>query len=42
MLTEHGVFPHEVLNLPLREKLIMKALIDKQAKENKRMNHGRH
>jgi hypothetical protein len=36
MLTEHGVFPHEVLDLPIREKLIMKALLERQAKENKK------
>jgi hypothetical protein len=42
MLTEHGVFPHEVVALPLREKLVMKALLEKRGKENKRLEHGRH
>jgi hypothetical protein len=42
MLTEHGVFPHEVLDLPLREKLVMHELIKRQSKENERIRHGGH
>ena len=37
MLSEHGVFPHEVVNLGLREKLLMKALLDRDAKEKKKL-----
>lgn len=37
MLSEHGVFPHEVVNLSLREKLLMKALLDRDAKEKKKL-----
>lgn len=33
MLTEHGVFPHEVVDLPLREKLFMFELLKKADKE---------
>jgi hypothetical protein len=40
MLTEHGVFPHEVVSLPLREKLVIKALLEKHGKEIKK--YGRH
>ena len=35
MLTEHGVLPSEVVKIPLREKLLMLALINKQSKINK-------
>lgn len=35
MLCEHGRLPHEILNLSLREKLIMWEIIKKEAKERK-------
>ena len=41
MLCEHGVFPHEVLNLPFREKLIMFELIKKDSKEKKKLMEKR-
>lgn len=42
MLTEHGVFPHEVLSLSLREKLVMKELLTRHSKELKRIKDGKH
>ena len=41
MLTEHGVFPHEIINLDHREKLLMKALIDREAKEREKIKNKR-
>ena len=35
MLTEHGILPSEVVKIPLREKMLMMALINKQSKINK-------
>ena len=35
MLTEHGILPSEVVKIPLREKMLMLALINKQSKINK-------
>jgi hypothetical protein len=35
MLCEHGVFPHEVLELSHREMLIMNELIKKDTKEKR-------
>ena len=35
MLTEHGILPSVVVNIPLREKILMAALIAKQSKINK-------
>ena len=35
MLTEHGILPSEVVKIPLREKVLMMALINKQGKINK-------
>ena len=35
MLTEHGILPSEVVKIPLREKVLMMALINKQSKINK-------
>lgn len=35
MLTEHGILPSEVVKIPLREKLLMIALINKQGAINK-------
>jgi hypothetical protein len=40
MLTEHGVLPHVVLALPLREQLLMSELIKRQAKEIKEKKKG--
>jgi hypothetical protein len=37
MLAEHGVFPLEVVNRSLREKLVMLALLEKDAKEKKKL-----
>ena len=37
MLTEHGVFPHDVVNIDMREKLLMRALIKREAKERKKI-----
>ena len=36
MLTEHGILPHVVVELPMREKLIMMALISKQSEINQK------
>ena len=36
MLTEHGILPHVVVALPIREKLLMLALIGKQSEINKK------
>jgi len=33
MLTEHGRFPHEVVNLSKREKLIIYEILKKHSKE---------
>ena len=41
MLTEHGVFPHEVVNIDVREKLLMKALLDREAKERDKIRKKR-
>ena len=35
MLTEHGILPSEVVKIPLREKLLMLALVNKQTQINK-------
>jgi len=35
MLTEHGILPSVVVKIPLREKLLMKALISRQNEINK-------
>jgi hypothetical protein len=35
MLCEHGVFPHEVLELSYREMLIMNEFIKKDTKEKR-------
>ena len=35
MLTEHGILPSEVVKIPLREKLLMMALVNKQTQINK-------
>lgn len=35
MLTEHGILPSEVVQIPLREKVLMLALINKQSQINK-------
>lgn len=40
MLCDHGIFPHEVMNLPLRERLLMSALITKESKELDTMRKG--
>ena len=40
MLCDHGIFPHEVMNLPLRERLLMSALITKESKELEAMRKG--
>jgi len=37
MLAEHGVLPHVVLELSLREKLVMRALLDRDAKEKQKL-----
>jgi len=37
MLVEHGVLPHIIADLSLREKLIMKAAIERHAKELKEL-----
>ena len=41
MLTEHGVLPHVVAALPLREKLLMMALIARQAEIHKDKQGGK-
>nr|DAM39189.1 MAG TPA: hypothetical protein [Caudoviricetes sp.] len=33
MLCDHGIFPHKVMNLPIRERMLMSALIMKESKE---------
>ena len=41
MLTEHGVFPHDVINIDLREKLLMKALLERESKERDKIKKKR-
>lgn len=41
MLCEHGVFPHDVINIDIREKLIIKALLDREAKEREKIRKKR-
>ncbi len=36
MLCDHGIFPCDVLNRSLKERLIMSALLIKEAREIKR------
>lgn len=36
MLTEHGILPHVVVALPMREKILMMELISKQSEINKK------
>lgn len=35
MLCEHGVYPHDVLDLSFKEKLLMHELIKKDIKEKR-------
>lgn len=35
MLCDHGVFPHEILKLPVKELLIIHALLVKESEELK-------
>ena len=37
MLTEHGILPSEVVKIPLREKVLMLALVNKQSQINKEL-----
>lgn len=42
LLCDHGRFPHEVLSLPLKEKMLMHQLYAKELKECKEeINHRR-
>ena len=38
MLCDHGVFPHEILKLPMRELFVIHALMDKESKELQKMS----
>lgn len=38
MLCDHGVFPHEVLRLPMRELFVIHALLQKESNELKQMS----
>lgn len=40
LLVDHGVFPHEVMYLPLKEKLFMTELYRKEEKEVKERRHS--
>lgn len=37
MLCDHGIFPKEVLKRSTKEKILMKALLEKESKELKRL-----
>lgn len=41
LLVDHGVFPHEVTHLPLKEKLFMAELYRKEEKEAKERGHSK-
>ncbi len=41
LLCDHGRFPHEVLNLPLKEKLLMQNLYEKELKEHEEAKNRR-
>lgn len=36
MLCDHGIFPHEVMKLPIREVMVIHALLEKESKELKK------
>ena len=36
MLCDHGIFPNEVVKRPLKERMLMLALLKKESKELKR------
>ena len=41
LLCDHGRFPHEVLSLPLKEKMLMHQVYAKEAKEYKEETKNR-
>ena len=40
MLCDHGIFPSEVMNLRIQERLLMAALLEKEHKEFKEKTRG--
>lgn len=38
MLCDHGVFPHEILRLPMRELFVIHALLGKESDELQKMS----
>ncbi len=41
MLCDHGIFPSEVMNLRINERLLMAALLEKEHKEVKEQTERR-
>jgi len=41
MLTEHGVFPHDVINIDIREKMLIKAILEREVKEREKLKKKR-
>lgn len=40
MLCDHGIFPSEVMNLRIQERILMAALLEKEHKEIKEKTRG--